>query len=403
MERDSINIALRSIRVVNPTINIHSYHDGDADGYGDNRIGAGDFKKGTFDNDGTYNIDKKLFILSDLPTEIYYYEIEIPAPLSFTIRSGGVSGSIETLGIGGDMLTIDQWNQLPEGSIQFKLKVVGIISGSVYNHSITTRKEQYIPRHWRDLKGIEYDLSGSYNLIEDIYIPDPYFQVNGLTDAGFEPIGYDYENRNTYTYAGSPFRGELYSDTKAVIKNLYINRPDEYDLGLFAVIDSTAVIRGIGLEGVIIYGKASLGGLVGDNVGNISNSYSTTNVSGGSYTNNTGGLVGENDYLGVIRNSYATGNVTGNGNGFVGDSTAAVIDSYWDIEGTGHSNGGHSGATGVSSINNIIYNGISIIDSQNNQPLFTNWDFYDFFEADPDKPWILLEGQAWPTLYWQHF
>jgi hypothetical protein len=87
------------------------------------------------------------------------------------------------------------------------------------------------------------------------------------------------------------------------------------------------------------YSYGSLGGLVGDNNGNIINCYSRGNVNG---TWGTGGLAGWN--FGIINNSYATGNVTGTSRvgGLVGhdlanpagggseydDSSGKIINSY---------------------------------------------------------------------------
>ena len=123
----------------------------------------------------------------------------------------------------------------------------------------------------------------------------------------------------------------------------------------------------------------NVGGLIGVSGGKIENSYSTGNVSGGTYA---GGLVGYVDY-GTISNSYSTGNVSGgngvgglvaysNGTielsystgavsstnafpfavgGLVGWNNGSVINSYWDTQTsgtpTGVGFGNASGATGL--------------------------------------------------------
>jgi hypothetical protein len=74
-----------------------------------------------------------------------------------------------------------------------------------------------------------------------------------------------------------------------------------------------------------VSGTTYVGGLVGFNLGTITNSYATGSVSG---TNNVGGLVGYT-YRGSIADSYATGTVTSPGiaGGLIGQA-----ESYTTIE-----------------------------------------------------------------------
>jgi filamentous hemagglutinin family protein len=86
-------------------------------------------------------------------------------------------------------------------------------------------------------------------------------------------------------------------------------------------------VAGLGADGVA-------GGLVGYSGGAITNSYSKANVSG--RTAASGGLVGDND--GSVATSYSSGKVgAGPGSGgLVGRGDAAgVVDSYWDVSGSG--------------------------------------------------------------------
>jgi hypothetical protein len=62
-------------------------------------------------------------------------------------------------------------------------------------------------------------------------------------------------------------------------------------------------------------GSSNIGGLVGGNVGSISNCYSRGAVSGSSYV---GGLVGGNDYSGNISNCYSSGSVSGSSIYYIG-------------------------------------------------------------------------------------
>ena len=81
-----------------------------------------------------------------------------------------------------------------------------------------------------------------------------------------------------------------------------------------------------------------VGGLLGSTKdGNVSQSYSISDVEGPGIV---GGLVGDN--YGIISDSYSAGNVTGSGNdvgGLVGLNGGSISDAYWDNESSSQSNG----------------------------------------------------------------
>ena len=145
--------------------------------------------------------------------------------------------------------------------------------------------------------------------------------TNGRTErVGWQPIG------STTVPFNSVFEGNSHT-----ITNLYINRPDEDYVGLFAAVSGS--IRGLHLLAAVIKGRyrvggitsfastsslivnssvegsvegsdAWIGGLVGENYGSIINTSATGIVKG--YTN-VGGLVGYS--IGLISNSYALADV----------------------------------------------------------------------------------------------
>ena len=87
----------------------------------------------------------------------------------------------------------------------------------------------------------------------------------------------------------------------------------------------------------VVTGGGAVGGLVGQNLGAIAESYSNSAVTG---TTDVGGLVGynANQITGTITEAYATGAVTGGTNvgGLVGANSGGVIASaYWDIQTSG--------------------------------------------------------------------
>ena len=166
-----------------------------------------------------------------------------------------------------------------------------------------------------ELQAINDDLSADYVLVNDIDASDTETWNDG---AGFEPIGDDV---NPFT--GS-FDGQGY-----VISDLYINRSDENNIGLFGHADGST-IKNIGVEDVDVSGDERVGGLVGDNRNStVQNSYTTGDVNGSWYV---GGLVGDNRVSSTVSNSYSTGNVSGDRRvgGLVGynRSSSTVSNSY---------------------------------------------------------------------------
>jgi len=110
------------------------------------------------------------------------------------------------------------------------------------------------------------------------------------------------------------------------ISNLSFNFDFVSHVGLFGYLDYGGNVTQVGVENVNITGNWWVGGLVGYNVGTVSNSYSSGNVTGEDVV---GGLVGVN-LLGTVSNSYSSGNVTGieDVGGLMGYNSGYVTNSY---------------------------------------------------------------------------
>ncbi len=141
--------------------------------------------------------------------------------------------------------------------------------------------------------------------------------VNWNAGEGFNPIG----TVLSVLYEGD-FDGDGFN-----ITGLTINRPSEDTVGLFAALNATASISNLGLMGASVIGNANLGGLVGDNSGSITNSFTTGSVSG---LETVGGLVGINN--GIVSTTYSTASVTfvnaNTGGGLVGVNNTGIDNSY---------------------------------------------------------------------------
>jgi hypothetical protein len=198
-------------------------------------------------------------------------------------------------------------------------------------------------RDWYDLDAVTEDRRGSYILMNDLDSSTAGYEELASPTAnegkGWQPIAVN------NTFVGS-FDGQGYE-----IGDLFINRPDESEVGLFGVVETGGVIKNVGVingditgyqtvgslvgynRGTVrnayahgnVAGDLDVGSLIGVNGGTVSNSYSSGSLAGG---NGVGGLLGKND--GTVSNSYSTGTIHGNDfiGGLVGKNNGTVSDSY---------------------------------------------------------------------------
>jgi hypothetical protein len=140
---------------------------------------------------------------------------------------------------------------------------------------------------------------------------------------------------------------------------------------------------------------------VGHNVGTISNCYSTSRVSGGTFV---GGLAGQNGsqglfwpspwIAGTILNCYSTGSVSGGDfevGGLVGHNwEGKVTNSFWDIQTSGRTTS--DGGTAKTTV------------QMQTRSTFTDagWDFVGESVNGTDDIWWILEGRSYPRLWWQY-
>jgi len=162
-------------------------------------------------------------------------------------------------------------------------------------------------RDWYDLDAVRDNLGGSYLLVNNLDSTTAgYMELASETadgGMGWAPIGTSDDG-----FTGN-FNGQRYE-----IRDLFINRPDQDCVGLFAhvswthPVENVGVVENVWVVNADVTGCYRVGTLVGHNAGIVNNSYSTLSItSGGLYV---GGLVGYNDG-GFVSNSYSTGNVTG--------------------------------------------------------------------------------------------
>ena len=154
--------------------------------------------------------------------------------------------------------------------------------------------------------------SANYTLRQDINASGTEEWNNG---KGFDPVGASF--RGSFDGRGHSIRG------------LTIDRPNESNVGLFASTSEGVVVENVELERVDITGNEVVGGLVGENQGEVRNATVSGVVTG---ERNVGGLVGFN-VGGVVTRTFSTADVTANSRntgGLVGRNTGEVSQSYTD-------------------------------------------------------------------------
>jgi hypothetical protein len=175
-------------------------------------------------------------------------------------------------------------------------------------------------RDWYDLHAVRDNSGGHYVLMNDLdSTAAGYGQLAGNTanqGKGWQPIG----------TSDAPFTG-TFDGQGYEISDMFINRAEESAVGLFAAVDAGGLIQSVRVLNADVTGDWAVGGLVGENWGDVRNSYSGGTVTGADCV---GGLVGGN--AGRVGDSYSAASVTGHWDvgGLVGcsDYRGSVADSY---------------------------------------------------------------------------
>ena len=147
-------------------------------------------------------------------------------------------------------------------------------------------------QNWYELDAIRNNLVGSYVLIENLDdTTDGYDQLVGDTadGKGWQPIGTE----------GNAFKG-TFNGTGHTISGLFIDRPDEDEVGLFGRVQQ-GLVRNVGLVSINVTGKKFVGALAGYSwKGTIDSDIRPPN----SMTYSRGSVTGEENVGGLVGNNY---------------------------------------------------------------------------------------------------
>jgi hypothetical protein len=297
---------------------------------------------------------------------------------------------------------------------------------------------------WDDLDATRNNLGGSYVLMNDLDSTTADFEELASSTAneeqGWQPVGSE----------DQPFTGVLYGQGHN-IRDLFIDRPEAKEVGLFGFVGKGGVIENVGLvnatvigyehvggltgtnwEGIVsdsystgsagsVKGYLRVGGLAGWNRGTVSKSYSAVRVT---YARSVGGLVGYN--TGTVSNSYSSGSVTGFeyvggliGTNHLGGAVSncyssttvkyelppkgglvgvnymflgGVTDSFWDTQTSGlDSSAGGTGKTTTEMKDTDTFSS-------------AGWNITavaNLGTRNPSSIWNIVDGQTYPFLSWE--
>lgn len=194
--------------------------------------------------------------------------------------------------------------------------------------------------------------SGDFALASDYTVPSAAYPIQTTFNGVFEGLG------NTISHLkneGTP--GGLFADigTQGVVENLALTGESMANVsgivGGLVDVNNGSLFRDHTTGGIGTFGGSFVGGLVGENAGQISGCYSSIRVTSkdDQHDNNIsdiGGLVGSNESSGTISESYASGSVTAVkrgdiAGGLVGSFDGTITNSY--ATGAVSTQGGESG------------------------------------------------------------
>jgi hypothetical protein len=189
------------------------------------------------------------------------------------------------------------------------------------------------PDHLDEVRNYLGDVNSDkhFILINNIDLDTPPYN----SGEGWLPMGVA-----TNQFTGS-FDGDDYS-----IENLFIDRDGSWYQGLFGYVSTVASISNLSLVNVDVTGYSSVGGLVGENKGSLTNCSVEGDIS--STSQNVGGIAGRSD--GTIDSCHSEGTVTtidsNNAGGLVGRNNNVIINSSSNSDVFGYGNNSYGGLVG---------------------------------------------------------
>jgi len=274
-----------------------------------------------------------------------------------------------TIGSGLQIITLtyNRTATIPQTAYSFALSISGnsnyALSGTpsvnvtIYDGQAAARAipvTQNSIAAFNDYAGSVAGLTRHYVLNEDIVLVPPA------------------EGQSNWTRIGGTFTGSFDGNGKTITGLTMTDTTYENgnNLGMFSIIGTSGIVKNLGLINVNINGYFAVGGIAGQNGGNIFNCFTTGTITGTAYA--IGGIVGHQILItgasvsGKVENCYSYVNITGarNVGGIVGTNDYGTINNCFStgsVSSTQTNNTpkpggivGQSGNIGIS--NNIALN-----------------------------------------------
>lgn len=223
-------------------------------------------------------------------------------------------------------------------------------ASSLFAGGSGTELDPYLISTPEQLNNIRFKLTDTFKLTKDIALTTSWTPIGSLPNEPFQGV----LDGNGHIVSGLAINS-LDVEATGMIRGLTGTIKNLGVVGANVVSNNTRtgilVGRTVGgqIQNCFVTGSVSssvdrVGGMVGENYGTITNSYSLASVSG---STKVGGLVGNNEYdeetAGRIEYSFAAGLVTGRSKagGLVGASpTETVVNSFYDTTSSGQSDTG---------------------------------------------------------------
>ena len=169
----------------------------------------------------------------------------------------------------------------------------------------------------------------NYELLRSLDFNDP--DSYGSGEVNREWTVEDFNDRGDFGWQPASFAGE-FNGNGYTISGLQINRVASDNVGLFSRLDTSGMIRNLGLLNLRIKAGSDTGGLIGENSGTVINCFVIGEIEGNT---RVGGLIGVSriraSMRGGVINSYAEAMVSGVSNvgGLVGENPGhKIYNSY---------------------------------------------------------------------------
>ncbi len=270
-------------------------------------------------------------------------------------------------------------------------------------------------------------------------------ELQSISSSGVYYMTQDIDCAGYRFRAIGSFAGTLDGGGHKVL-NLTVATPNS-NWGMFSYVESTGVIRNLGLENVDVHGQGyagglagwsqgtiqdcyvtgvvdsdyqEVGGIVGSNGGTIERCYVDMTVRGNTYvggiagssksgrirdsyakgsvagSSNSGGVVGLNAYSALVINSYSVAAASSGNGGLIGwqYDGSSQTGGYWDVDTSGLTN--MCGSSAMGGVNCDDSHGLSDA-LMKQQASFVGWDFGSVWAIDAGK------NDGYPYFGWQTF